>query len=187
LSNKFNITILKQQQTINMEKRINKKIEVYLTQFKDEVKNKLVGLNFDDKSKVNELLEYVYDYDRMALSKDDFIKRKRVKNAIPLLNRCNAKRANNEQCTRRRKEGCEFCGTHSKGTPHGLIQIGDTSNTNQKLDVFVEDIRGIVYYIDKFNNVYRTEDILAGKENPEIIAQYVKNGITYTIPELGLF
>ena len=92
-----------------MEKRLNKRIETYIISFKDEIKNKLVQLDFEDKPKVAEMLEFVYDYDRLCLTKDDFIKRKRVKNSIPILNRCNAKRANNEQCTRRRKNGCEFC------------------------------------------------------------------------------
>ena len=170
-----------------MEKRLNKRIETYIISFKDEIKDKLVQLDFEDKSKVAEMLEFVYDYDRLCLTKDDFIKRKRVKNSIPILNRCNAKRANNEQCTRRRKNGFEFCGTHSKGTPHGLIQSGTTiENVMQKVVVFAEDIKGIVYYIDKYDNVYRTEDILEGKSNPQIVAKVHKNGDTYTIPEFGL-
>ena len=170
-----------------METRLNKVIETYVTTFKDSIKNKVLGLNFDNKQNVNELLEYVYDYTRLSLSKDDFIKRKRIKNTIPLLNRCNAKRANGEQCTRRRKTDCEFCGTHYKGTPHGLIQTDDNTNSvNEKVDVFVEEIKGIVYYIDKYNNVYRTEDILEGKENPDVIAKCVKQNGGYTIPEVGL-
>ena len=47
-------------------------------------------------------------------------------------------------------------------------------------------IKGIVYYIDKFNNVYKTEDILEGRENPRIIAKCVRENGKCTIPELGL-
>jgi hypothetical protein len=54
------------------------------------------------------------------------------------------------------------------------------------VEVFAEEIFGIVYYIDKFNNVYKTEDIVEGKQNPQIIAKYVKNNNRYTIPSLGL-
>ena len=170
-----------------MEKQINKRIETYLTTFKDDIKVKLNGLNFDNKQKAAELMGYIYDYDRLCLLKDDFNKRKRVKNSIPTLNRCNAKRANGEQCTRRRKDECEFCGTHSKGTPHGLVQSNQSGeNTLQKMEVFAEEIQGIVYYIDKFNNVYKTEDILKNKENPQIIAKAHKHGDVFTIPELGL-
>jgi hypothetical protein len=170
-----------------MEKRLNKVIENYVTTFKDDIKNKLTQVNFENKEKVNDLLEFVYDYNRLALTKDDFVKRKRIKNTIPTLNRCSAKRANGEQCTRRRKSDCEFCGTHSKGTPHGLVNGGENlENTNEKVEVFAQDIKGIVYYLDKYNNVYRTEDILSEKENPEIISKCVKINGKYTIPEFGL-
>jgi hypothetical protein len=168
-----------------MEKRINKRIETYITTFKDDIRNKMNELNFDEKSKINELLEYVYDYNRLCLNKDDFIKRKRVKNSIPCVNRCNARRANGEQCTRRRRDDCEYCGTHSKGVPHGHIE-GETQNSFQKFEVIAEEIRGIVYYIDKFNNVYKTEDILSEKDNPEVIAKCVKTQNGYSIPEFGL-
>ncbi len=163
-----------------MEKRINKSIETYIVDFKDNVKNKIGELNIDNKEKVNELLEYIYDYERLTMSKDDFVKRKRIQNSIPVANRCNARRANNEQCTRRRKDGSEYCGTHTKGTPNGFLQLGECSDTNtQKMEVVAKEIDGIVYYIDSFSNVYRTEDILNDKENPQIIAKYeVKNGKT---------
>jgi hypothetical protein len=170
-----------------MEKRINKKVESYITSLKDSICNKINELRFDDKTKTSELIEFVYDYERLLIQKDDLNKRKRIKNSIPSLNRCSAKRANNEQCTRRRKENSEFCGTHCKGTPNGMIQEQICSETQlQKVEVFAEDINGIVYYLDKFNNVYKTEDILENRQDPIIIAKYVKNGNRYTIPELGL-
>jgi len=172
-----------------MEKNINRRIETYVIGFKDAVRAKVTQLDFEDKPKINELLEFVYDYNRLVLAKEDFAKRKRVKNSIPSTNRCNARRANGEQCTRQRKDGCEFCGTHNKGIPHGFMSENgteQTAQTTQKLEVFVEEIKGIVFYIDKYNNVYKTEDILAERENPQIIAKCVKNERGYTIPELGL-
>jgi len=134
------------------------------------------------------LLEHVYDYERLVLSKDDLNKRKRIKNSIPINNRCNAKRANGEQCTRRRKDDCEFCGTHVKGTPHGYIQLNSKGEelSEKKIEVVAEEVLGIVYYIDNLNNVYKTEDILEGKTNPEVIAKCVRNNNTVSIPELGL-
>ena len=163
-----------------MEKRINKLIETYIIDFKDNIRKKMDELYFDEKSKVNDLLEHIYDYQRLTLTKDDFIKRKRIQNSIPISNRCNAKRANNEQCTRRRKSDSEYCGTHTKGTPNGYLNLDSCSDCNvQKIDVVAKEIDGIVYYIDEHMNVYRTEDILNGKENPEIIAKYhIQNGKT---------
>ena len=168
-----------------MEKKLNSRSELFLTAFKDNIRAKIIELKFEDKSKLNDLLEYVYEYERLIFSKDDLSKRRRVQNSIPTQNRCNAKRADNKQCTRKRKDGFEFCGTHSKGAPHGLAD--DVCGVcTKKIDVVATDIMGIVYYIDKFNNVYKTEDILEGKTDPKIIAKSTINNGKICIPEFGL-
>lgn len=174
-----------------MEKRINDISKQWSSTFKDDIRDKIVELTLGETPRINELLEFVYEYDRLSFEKDDFAKRKRVKNAVPLANRCNARRANGEQCTRKRREDCEFCGTHYKGTPHGLANhTNDAGNTESqeviKLDVFAEEIGGIVYYVDRTQNVYKTEDILQSKMNPSVIAKWEKRGDRYTIPEFGL-
>jgi len=174
-----------------MEKRINDTTKQYLSKFKDDIRDKVVALGMQDCENANELLEYIYEYERLCFDKDDFVKRKRVKNVVPMMNRCNAKRANGEQCTRKRREDCEFCGTHYKGTPHGLITQDDGTPAAEsqevfKLDVFAEEIGGIVYYVDKFHNVYKTDDVLQSKMNPSVIAKWEKRGERYTIPEFGL-
>lgn len=158
-----------------MEKRVNKILETYIIGLKDEVKRKIHELKFDDKQKINTLLEFLYDYPRLTVTKDDLVKRKRIKNSIPSTNRCNAMRANNEQCTRRRKTDSEYCGTHSKGTPNGFVQMNQCTQSNiKKIELVLEEVNGIAYYIDSFYNIYKTEDILSGKENPQIIAKYKK-------------
>jgi len=170
-----------------MEKRINNKLETYISNLKTNICNKINNSTIEDKEQVNELLQFVYDYERLTMEKDDFIKRKRIKNAIPVTNRCNALRANNEQCTRRRKEGYEFCGTHTKGTPHGLIQnINQNNDNTKKHQVYAKEVQGIVYYIDNIKNVYNTEDIMNNISDPQIIATYEKKGDNIIIPKLGL-
>jgi len=167
-----------------MERRINKRIELYVTDFKDDIRKKAETLGLVNDLNLSNLVQYVYDYERLSLTKEDFMKRKRIKNAVHLADRCCAKRASNEQCTRRKKEGYEYCGTHLKGTPHGICLNGeDDKPQGQKIEVWVQDIQGIVYYIDKNNNVYQAEDIIVNKINPKIIAKYVKQGETYSIPE----
>lgn len=170
-----------------MERRLNKKAETYITSFKDSIREKATNLYILNDDNVSNLIQYIYDYDRLVFSKDDFMKRKRVKNVVPFYDRCCAKRANCEQCTRRKKEGSEYCGTHTKGTPHGIMDgQNDTKQNTQKVEVWAQDIQGIVYYIDKIGNVYQAEDIIVNKMNPKIIAKYVKNGENYTIPEFNL-
>ena len=172
-----------------MEKRLNKKLETYITTLKDNVLEKATQLGINGDAKSTQLLQYIIDYDRLSFNKEDFQKRKRVKNFVPIYDRCCAKRANDEQCTRRRKEGSEYCGTHLKGTPHGIVvdnNMTEPTSTTQKVEVWAQDIQGIIYYIDKNSNVYDTADIIKNQLNPKIIAKYVKNGEIYTIPEFNL-
>ncbi len=171
-----------------MERRINKKIEDYIFEFKDNVKQKASELGLTTDNELSQLVQYIYDYERMTLTKDDFIKRKRVKNVVHLSDRCCAKRANGEQCTRRRRDTItEYCGTHLKGTPHGVCDVEeDTKPKGQKIEVWLQDIQGIVYYIDKSFNVYQPEDIMSGNVNPKVIAKYVKVGDVYSIPEFNI-
>ena len=172
-----------------MERRLNKKLETYITTFKDSIREKCTQLGLNSDMKSTQLLQYIYDYDRLSFNKEDFQKRKRVKNFVPVYDRCCAKRANDEQCTRRRKDGSEYCGTHVKGTPHGIVVENaneQQKNNTHKVEVWVQDIQGIVYYIDNSNNVYDTADIIKNQVNPKIIAKYVKNGETYSIPEFNI-
>jgi len=167
-----------------MERRLNKKAENYITTFKDSILEKATDLGLNNDIKSTQLLQYIYDYERLSFNKEDFQKRKREKNFVPMYNRCCAKRASDEQCTRRRKEGSEYCGTHIKGTPHGIIieNSNEPKINTHKVEVWTQDIQGIVYYIDKTNNVYDTSDIIKNQINPKIIAKYIKNGETYSIP-----
>ena len=41
-----------------------------------------------------------------------------------------------------------------------------------KINIWVQDIQGIQYYIDKFNNIYSTEDILANAKQPRVIGKW---------------
>ena len=171
-----------------MERRLNKKAETYISTFKDSIREKATQLGLlKELPQSNALLQYIYDYERLTFDTEDFQTRKRVKNFVPHFDRCIAKRASCEQCTRRKKEGYEYCGTHIKGTPHGVVDAQNETKVNtQKVEVWVQEIQGIVYYIDKSNNVYQAEDIMLNKVNPKIIAKYVKNGENYSIPEFNI-
>lgn len=171
-----------------MENRINKKIETYLKQFKDDIKQKIVSgdINFSEKE-LSDLLQYIYDYQGIRLGSNDFVKRKRVKNEVPVTNRCCALRANKEQCTRRRRENSDYCGTHIKGSPHGILDVNKINiEETEKIEVWIEEIKGIHYYLDNKGNVYCPQDISKNSKKPKIIAKYEKNGDIYTIPGLGI-
>jgi hypothetical protein len=61
---------------------------------------------------------------------------------------------------------------------------GEDRYEKQVINVVSVDIQGIIYYIDKFNNVYITEDILEKKENPRILTKATRCGNTYTIGDI---
>ena len=167
-----------------MEKTINRKIAQYSNKFKETITDEVKQLNIDDKQKAD-LLRLIYDYNVLVITKNDITKRKRAKNIVPLSDRCCALRAAGQQCSRRKKDPHDFCGTHIKGTPHGVITDKPPKKTHKEIDVWLCEIHGISYYIDAHNNVYKHIDIMNNVTNPSIIAKYQKdsNG-NITIPSL---
>ena len=157
-----------------MEKRLNRKCDSFLKEFKEEIRDKMLELKFEEVDKGTSLLQFVFDYPQLVITKLDLQKRKRVKNSVPYHERCGALRACGEQCTRRKKESARFCGTHIKGIPHGKMGDEKITPIEKKVVVWAQDINGIIYYIDSSNNVYDPQDILDNKINPTVIAKWKK-------------
>jgi len=169
-----------------MEGRINSRVLQHQVDFKNALALKIGGLEPLNKQ---ELLQFIYDYEVLTLEKSDFAKRTRVKNIVPLHERCTARRAEGgEQCTRKRRDDCLFCGTHVKGTPHGVIEDGQGDGGAQtQVEVVAKEIKGIIYYVDQNSNVYKTEDVVQNKTNPKVIAKYaVLPDGSLCIPEFDL-
>ena len=171
-----------------MENRINKKIESYVDDFKQSITDFIATKDFDCKY---EIINYINSYNGLSLTKEDFVKRKRVKNVVPHYDRCTAKKASGEQCTRRKLKECVFCGTHNKSQPYGVISATEESEpTIKKVSVWAQDIKGIIYYLDNEGNVYDSSDVINNRKNPKIIAKYIKNegdgDGEYHIPSFGI-
>jgi hypothetical protein len=176
-----------------MEKRINQKTRTYLQKFKEELKKNICAGFVDEvgngDARVHGLLQLIYDYQPLEFKNEDFAKRKRIKNIVPFYDRCCALRANKQQCTRRKKKGEKFCGTHIKGIPHGELNEIQQKKTHNLKTVFAQEIKGIVYWIDDEHNVYDNQDIFQNIDNPKIIAKYTKKqnhdgSLMYDIPVL---
>lgn len=145
-----------------MENRIRKKVNGFLNKFKDDIIIKLSGSN---ELSDTDLSNYISNYPRLNLNEDDFSKRKRVKNHVPEYDRCGAKRADGCQCTRRKKDGQHYCGTHLKGTPHGEISI-ESDKQMKKIELqVITDINGISHYYDEKNTQYPAELVLNACNN----------------------
>lgn len=177
-----------------MEKRINKKISEYTSTYKLHIKDSLLKLceeNLIEKEKFANVIQTLYDYPSLCLTPSDFQKRKRIKNIVPLHERCCALKAASQQCTRRKKNDSDYCGTHVKGIPYGIVSASDIINeTSESVDktvvVTAHDFSGIIYYIDDTENVYDTVDIHNNKTNPKVIAKYTIDSGIYKIPQFNI-
>jgi hypothetical protein len=189
-----------------MERKISAKFDAYIIDMKDALSSKIrelgtaasaaaasasasessgtrsehcvAGTTIEQLCK--QLTTFVYEYEKLKMTKEDFMKRKRVKNTVPIQQRCLAKRANGEQCTRKKKEGCDYCGTHTKGVPCSIMddvnENGEKPKSNQQsVNIWVQNIKGIEYFIDSSQNVYKHEDVINNSMNPRIIAKYLKS------------
>lgn len=164
-----------------MDRKLNTKTTAYLSRFKKEIVAKIIEAQGEDDTPP-ELLQFIYNYDNLVFTKQDLQKRTRVKNTVPYHDRCRALRANCEQCTRRKRTGEKFCGTHIKGTPHGEITDKPNAEENfKKVQVWAQDISGIIRHLDGDGNVYDPQDIYQGITNPKIIAKYTHEDGVYEI------
>ena len=159
-----------------MEQRIVRKVNDHLIDFKSDIgewiKRYNCSVKRDEDDVTSAFLQYVYSYNNPNFTEDDFQKRKRTTATIPPNERCIAKRSNNEQCSRRRKEGGCYCGTHAKGTPRGVVCQLAAEETSRKVEIRTIEINGIYYYVDNENKVYSPEDIVAGFSSPRVIGKY---------------
>ena len=139
------------------------------------------------KDDLNTLMNEVMAIKMVEFTKEDFIvKRNRTRNEVHKSERCIARKSAGEQCSHRKQEGKMFCGTHSKGTPHGIISDEiDTNKVTTKVAINVIDIAGILYHVDNMGNVYDPIDIVSNAKHPKVISKYEKNEDgTYNIPSL---
>ena len=181
----------------------------YFTQFKEDIQKKTSQLFFQqEKQKIQELLEYIYEYppypnDTVSNNNNNNSihsnqnnpqpPKKRVKPPVTQENRCMAKLSNGGQCSRQRLKEGQLCGSHNKVQPYGLVSLCPNLLAKQAKEqhmisheVFAVEIQGLVFYIDHGGNVFHTEDVLNDVPNPTIIAKYNKTETGYTIPSLGL-
>jgi hypothetical protein len=190
-----------------MEKTLILQTEQYISKFKSNIQKKAVELSFNEKDKIIELLEFIFEYEKISFgsSKISTINENSIATSESTINitddnRCIATRKQGDRCTRKKTKGNQYCGTHcvkykpsGQGTTHSTSTTKDDSITlpfsvsKKSLEVIAHEIQGIIYYIDNDLNVYNTEDIFKNINNPRIIAKAVRlSQNVFSIPSLGL-
>tara|TARA_B100000902_G_C27256617_1_gene888215 strand:+ start:375 stop:914 length:540 start_codon:yes stop_codon:yes gene_type:complete len=173
-----------------MEKLISNKVSDHVESIKSNLTTRINIINKQEtitNEDLNTLLEEINAIKSVVFSKEDFAtKRNRTRNTVHKSERCIARKSAGEQCSHRKQEGKLYCGTHSKGTPHGVISDEvDTNKVTSKVAINVIDIDGILYHVDSMGNVYDPIDIVSNAKHPKVISKYEKHEDgTYTIPSL---
>ena len=121
---------------------------------------------------MNELISDIKEGVEIDVSK--YKKRSRSRSLVKSKNRCSAKRADGAQCSRQRKDGALYCGTHIKGCPHGRYEI---KAVKEELKLTIKEYKGIAYYINlERGEVYSSEDIKNKCTVPRVVGEY-KDGV----------
>jgi len=161
-----------------MEKNIRSKVVEYEDEFKNNIKKWLVDNNAcivceKNCDKTNEFIQHLSDFPKLELTAQDFQKRKRIKNNVPDYNRCIAMKCSGERCSRKQKnDDTQFCGTHMKGATNGIFSSTQEIDKKKQVNLWLQEINGIVRYIDESYNIYSTQDIINKVNPPKIIGKY---------------
>ena len=173
-----------------MDKILTTKVEEHVSLLRSELMLCMDNLLEKDeitKEDIQEVKSKVMTMKGVVFTKDDFVvKRNRTRNEVHKSERCIARKSAGQQCSHRKQEGKLYCGTHSKGTPHGVIsEEDDTSKVTTKVAINVIEIEGILYHVDNIGNVYDPVDIVSNAKHPKVISKYERSEDgTYSIPSL---
>ena len=95
-----------------MEKNIRGKVHNHGEKMKMNIqewlKNESATILVNGQDKTNDFIRYMNDFPDLELAKEDFQKRKRLKNNVPEYNRCIALKCNGERCSRKQKNDLVF-------------------------------------------------------------------------------
>ena len=139
-----------------------------------------------DKDKTLEIIKYISEQSIFNLQNDGLKKTHRTKKTITTDEQCKATRIDGNRCTRKKRNGLHYCGTHLNCTSYTEFNTIEITRPTIDKSVSAIDIQGIIYYIDLDLNVYNTEDVMNEILDPSIIGKACKNNEIYTIPSLGL-
>lgn len=139
--------------------------------YSDNLKNILINISKEYDIDKNVLLSKYLKFDNLRSKK----KKKKTELLPSCL--CMARKQDGNQCTRRRKQGGEFCGKHIKNRKYGRIDdnsniVGKLAEDDNYIMTWVEIFNGKEYLVDT-NNVVYTKNI----SSPKIIGKKISDGV----------
>lgn len=126
--------------------------------------------------------------DFLEMLRDLPISKRRQTTKVPESDRCRAvcEGADRPRCTRRKKSGQIYCGTHLKGRPHGTVDDSGLMCERTR-NVVTEEHRGIVMYVDAdgasgSRNIYNHVDVIQNRLNPRVVGQVEQGSMSFSPP-----
>lgn len=148
----------------NLKKIFNDKLCVILNEISDDYQ-----LNNDKLVK-----KYIDDSFDIDFSAAPIKKRKRKQNKLLAKNElCMARKADGLQCTRRRRDGTEFCGKHASNLKYGRVDDEELNDSNKdQIKCTLEKIDGNSYLVDCNSKLVYTFDT----DNPTVVGKMAEDG-----------
>lgn len=149
--------------------------------FNSHMKSLLEKISCDYNLDKSELYQkYLDDSSNDSISLSIKKKRKSKKGDTDIL--CLARKADGQQCTRRKKDHNDFCGKHSNNLKYGRIDDEvKFSNNDNYINTTIENINGVDYLVDN-NNIVYSYDI----DNPVIIGKKNTMGKLVLLSDISL-
>ena len=167
-----------------MDPQIQSRFDTEIIAIKHKIQQEIIRLGFSmEKTKANELYQFINDLEKPVLLPGEFAPSKKPIPIVKEEERCVAIIMNGKQCQRKKTKNSCYCGTHGKQlstttTSSLQVKLGEGASNDEttsqtvcmdKVEVEIREIRGIPYYVDKKNNVYKHEEI--HQPNPVIIGK----------------
>lgn len=169
-----------------MEKNITNIVNRHNLTFKSNLKdwftnNKSKIVDEEGNDVTNKFIQHMFDFPSLELTSNDFKRRERSESNVADCDRCLALKSNGARCSRRKKniDGkiMGYCGTHLKGISNGSVEETNIVQ-KEKIQIWIQEINGIIRHIDDKGNIYKTDDIIDRVDSPRIIATYTQDELT---------
>lgn len=178
--------------------------EQYFTTFKTDIQKKAIGMSFEEKDKMNELLKFIFEYEKIKYVFPKKGKTTEFSNTDIIVNteetklpqgpqispppqmteqdQCIAVRKQGMRCTRKKTKGQMYCGTHCiKGES---LKTGDPSNENSKMSM-----HSLHNENNDLHSIHSTQPPISKKmsKTMEVVAHEIQGIIYYIDKEMNVY
>lgn len=150
-----------------MEQRLQVSVQEYMERWKTDLQRKAVALNFSEKEKVKELLEFVFHYPKYNVSSSGG---GAALTSSSTSGTAGSKRKHNPTMLNNGGSGGGATTTQGLHRDEKVVAPIEVHG----LYLYPTDIQGIFYYLDSHDNVYLPDDVERRSTKPRILGKLVR-------------